>query len=1088
MAFEFVSALAEQRYTECAKVLDASIAACDPGDAQGRAEMLVNRGYCHQRVQLYRKALKDYDAALEAVPRLPIALYRKGQVLAAQKKYEEARAVWNEALQACSERSDAQLVMDISAAIKDPTGVKAGLSAVVGPLSADVAKAAAPAAASTSSWAPATPNPSPSSNGGAAPAPAAPAPSSSSSATTSPADAAGPSKPAAPAAEPAAQQKAGAATAAPSTGRGGVASTSAPSSSSTSSSSSSSSSNGGAASKPSSKSASPPPPGPSKGPAAAASTASSSSSSKAAAAGAVGECDVEEVDCVAQQKAARAAAAGGPGGAASPDMQTVLNNSIAIQLAVTQINSGSIVEAEAILDKVLVKTPRELGARVARGTARALRRDLAGAVEDFGVAIEVEPRYADSWKRRGQARSALGDHEGALADLQKAIDLAPLFGGPDSAQSRAECYVEKGMIYQKMRDYRRACRELQQAVKLDGSNAQAWNVLGLCSTSQGDIRDGVRAYEKAVELNPKLKEGWVNMGQALKEEGRTKEAERVLLKALALDPPDQPAVHVLRVLAQMKQQKGEHAAAIKLLDRALPVAEARDEQVIEVLYLRAICYHALGAAREAVRDYDDCLGHVPKTGIANVSEEARQFQFLSFYQKDIALYFYHSLERRAKDFCPDSELPAVFKELWCKKGPPTAELISHFPPQPPLPLTPAPLPPVSPAEMERLRPLTAAADQLGVLLQNHHQGFLPNVRQQRAAGYAAVELAQALREVVAARRAGRQVWVRSEGSSGQAGSAGRHLFGWRDAMDIVVKWRQLSEPNDQVVWVDLLTRREFEQGFGSHTPMFSGQTKCVRYYMNFARALELQKEVLLREGHAFDANNNTIPVGSEAKRAAIRAARTAEDMYQVLQQDSWVVVPIHSVARADHMMEGTRLTLVRVPNQPDAYEFSIRTPVTPPRWKDFDAELEAAFEGILAAFAEDDLPLLASRIMTYCYYWYNFMPLARGTAAVGYTTMLGLFWGAGMPVTATIPKDYQVDWEAILAQHPDQFTASVSAWLYPPQARGQVAPAAELEAAAGGGKAPVFPAIDALPPVSEVLGTVRQRIFALNGENSKRYV
>ena len=25
-----------------------------------------------------------------------------------------------------------------------------------------------------------------------------------------------------------------------------------------------------------------------------------------------------------------------------------------------------------------------------------------------------------------------------------------------------------------------------------------------------------------------------------------------------------------------------------------------------------------------------------------------------------------------------------------------------------------------------------------------------------------------------------------------------HEFGWRDAMDIVVKWRQLSEPNDQV--------------------------------------------------------------------------------------------------------------------------------------------------------------------------------------------------------------------------------------------------------------------------------------------------
>lgn len=35
-------------------------------------------------------------------------------------------------------------------------------------------------------------------------------------------------------------------------------------------------------------------------------------------------------------------------------------------------------------------------------------------------------------------------------------------------------------------------------------------------------------------------------------------------------------------------------------------------------------------------------------------------------------------------------------------------------------------------------------------------------------------------------------------------------------------------------------------------------------------------------------------------------------------------------------MEGTRLTIVKVPTQPDAFEFSIRTPVTPPRWKDFD--------------------------------------------------------------------------------------------------------------------------------------------------------
>ena len=41
----------------------------------------------------------------------------------------------------------------------------------------------------------------------------------------------------------------------------------------------------------------------------------------------------------------------------------------------------------------------------------------------------------------------------------------------------------------------------------------------------------------------------------------------------------------------------------------------------------------------------------------------------------------------------------------------------------------------------------------------------------------------------------------------------------------------------------MLTRREFEQGFGSHTPIFDGQTKTVRYYMNFRKALEVHKKV-----------------------------------------------------------------------------------------------------------------------------------------------------------------------------------------------------------------------------------------------------
>jgi tetratricopeptide (TPR) repeat protein len=58
-----------------------------------------------------------------------------------------------------------------------------------------------------------------------------------------------------------------------------------------------------------------------------------------------------------------------------------------------QINNGHVEAAEEILNKLLENNPAELSALVARGTARALRRDLQGAEADFTKAIEIEPRW-----------------------------------------------------------------------------------------------------------------------------------------------------------------------------------------------------------------------------------------------------------------------------------------------------------------------------------------------------------------------------------------------------------------------------------------------------------------------------------------------------------------------------------------------------------------------------------------------------------------------------------------------------------------------------------------------------------------------
>lgn len=65
-----------------------------------------------------------------------------------------------------------------------------------------------------------------------------------------------------------------------------------------------------------------------------------------------------------------------------------------------QINNGQVEAAEQLLNKLLELNPADLSALVARGTARALRRDLKGADADFTKAIDIEPRWVGTACKR----------------------------------------------------------------------------------------------------------------------------------------------------------------------------------------------------------------------------------------------------------------------------------------------------------------------------------------------------------------------------------------------------------------------------------------------------------------------------------------------------------------------------------------------------------------------------------------------------------------------------------------------------------------------------------------------------------------
>ena len=95
---------------------------------------------------------------------------------------------------------------------------------------------------------------------------------------------------------------------------------------------------------------------------------------------------------------------------------------------------------------------------------------------------------------------------------------------------------------------------------------------------------------------------------------------------------------------------------------------------------------------------------------------------------------------------------------------------------------------------------------------------MSNKRQHRQFGLAVLETSQMIRERGAATK-------------------------WRECFNVLVKWRQISEPNDPVWWIDKLGKKAFEDGFGLQTPLVAGELRVFRYFPYYRQAFRRLKKL-----------------------------------------------------------------------------------------------------------------------------------------------------------------------------------------------------------------------------------------------------
>ncbi|KAM7251670.1 hypothetical protein ACFE04_023553 [Oxalis oulophora] len=645
---------------------------------------------------------------------------------------------------------------------------------------------------------------------------------------------------------------------------------------------------------------------------------------------------------------------------------------------VAQVNDGKYATAISSFDQILIRRHALIG----RGTAYAFLRELEPAIADFTKAIESNPSTVQAWKRRGQARAALGHSIKALEDLTKALEFEP-----DSAD-------------------------------------------GLALSSIGEYKRAEEAHLKSIQIDRGFVEAWAHLTQFYQDLANTTKALECIQQVLQLDNRFAKAYYLRGLLLH---GMGEHMKAIKDLTNGLSIEKSN----IECLYLRGSCYHAVGEYGEAIKDYDATLD------LELDSVEKFVIRCMAFYQqKEIALYTASKVKSEFCWFDIDRDIDPVFKEYWCKRLHPKNVCEKVFR-QPPLneSLKRGKLRKLDFSVTKQKTALLKAADSIGQRIQYDCPGFLPNRRQHRMAGLAAIQIAQKVSRVwrtlqtgwrpsnknttKSGKRAHMKDRINSlshnRGGSGCSTSSysetstshsmiddksfGCPLMTWQDIYSIAVKWRQISEPCDPVVWVNKLSE-EFNSGFGSHTPMILGQAKVVRYFPNYERTLDVAKSVIKEKQYVYNSRDDAIDLSTDGKLQSVMKVRNYVDLYEAVGQDFYATTWCNSTSCEGKRLEGTRITLVKMSKS--GYDFAIRTPCTPSRWDEFDSEMTAAWEALCNARNLWASVCNFSSLMLIKHNYFTGTILCHFQEAlllfVGFIVRLGLLLAANMKFTGKIPQ------------------------------------------------------------------------------------
>jgi tetratricopeptide (TPR) repeat protein len=717
---------------------------------------------------------------------------------------------------------------------------------------------------------------------------------------------------------------------------------------------------------------------------------------------------------------------------------------------IAYVNNGQLKEAIEIFSSVLNKhNLYDYVALVARGSAHSLAGNTQFSIDDFTMAVQVHSEYPDGWKRRGQTYGRTGQYKKGIFDLTQASKLmfrtlTMSSNNKVDKEKEEEEYLQVmeqlSILLYKYGDYVKAIKNIKKVIrqreKISTTSATSntslstmYNYLGQCYVSTGRPLKAIKMYKQVLRFTPNEEEMWINIVQAGIQIGKS----NIVIDAyneynnMIHNMKKNSRLRMMHLMLSYYFSSGQLNHVYQLTVQCLTINSSDGY----CLYLQGMSFMSSGQLYNAIEIFR-MLGDKN----ANDDDDNDHNNHYSFYQLEWAIYQYRNYDRNLLLYNADNELNGIFKEYFSMNEHPS--LLDEYTPQVMVD--------------KRENPMKDTIDHViaihGIQLQMKHfsailhlnsSGFINNARQHRQAGLAILIIGHQLRNHWNQLNHYPHTNGKKVSNSGSSQSIfnkndkhdNQHNYGWRDMFDVAVKWRQIVSCNDSVWWIDQLdefNKMDPHGGYGLSTPLKIGQLNVVRYYTYFRQAFNTLI-TLLPQQYSENYNLHSSFLLSSYQLEQIPYATSLEDLYTIIRKDHFFVTTrCRSEYVPGKLIQGTRLT-VHVSHDPIGYEFSISTPGTPNRWKEYDLELKHQFNNLIKVVRMNAYHLVPTIALKIFFYWCNFAPLTRGSAATGYVVLHSILLASGYIVNATLFQNVQLDWEAILTTNPTDFVSDHEKWL-----------------------------------------------------------